>query len=130
MALGAHSETYSGVSMEAAPTPKPAISLPTYSIGRLNVGADWSAMPTQVMAADTISDHLRPNLSEKGAACKLMSQRVKLVTIRTRVCSYGKRRYETSSLQRRHNYQKVRFSTTRLRITIPVFILFSERMSF
>lgn len=39
MALGAHSETYKGVSIDAAPTPNPEISRPAYSIGRLSVGA-------------------------------------------------------------------------------------------
>jgi hypothetical protein len=38
-------------------------------IGRLRVGAAWSAIPMQVMTADTISDHLRPYLSAKGQAC-------------------------------------------------------------
>jgi hypothetical protein len=56
--------------MEAAPTPNPAISRPVYIMGRLSVGAAWSAMPIQVMIADTINDHLRPYLSANGQACR------------------------------------------------------------
>lgn len=66
MALGAHSETYNGVSMDAAPTPKPANSLPTYMIASEPLELACSATPTQVMIPAPTRGHLRPKRSAMG----------------------------------------------------------------
>lgn len=115
--------------MEAAPTPNPAISRPTYNTGRLSVGAACKTIPTQAMSADTINDHLRPNLSANGAA---YSRQILLVNELWFICATHTVRdatkhptcnVETTIFQLAHLF-------SHKRNMVICHILFSERTSF
>ena len=61
-ARGAHSETYSGVNIDAAPTPKPATNRPTNIAAKFPVLLDAACMmtPMHVMTPVPTRDHLLP----------------------------------------------------------------------
>lgn len=63
MALGAHSETYSGVSMDAAPIPKPATRRAMYMHASEPLDPACSATPVQVSIPAPTRGHFRPNRS-------------------------------------------------------------------
>lgn len=63
MALGAHSETYSGVSIDAAPTPRPATRRPTYMHASDPLDPACRATPRQVMTPAPTRGHFLPHLS-------------------------------------------------------------------
>jgi hypothetical protein len=72
MALGAHSDTYNGVSMEAAPTPRPAVNRPTYMAGKFPVFAEPVCMmtPTMVIMPVPMRAYLRPQRSVSHGVTK------------------------------------------------------------
>lgn len=71
IALGAHSDTYNGVSMDAAPTPKPATRRPIYMMAREPLDPAWRATPAQVTAPAPTRGHFLPQVSAMREVCRL-----------------------------------------------------------
>lgn len=94
MALGAHSETYSGVNMDAAPTPKPAMNRPTYMMARLPLATDpvWKTTPTMVMAPVPIRAHRLPQRSVSQGVIKQAAKQPAWRVEATRNVSQGRDR--------------------------------------
>ncbi len=68
MARGAFSDTYTGLMVLAAPTPKPEMKRPAYMGPRLPDAAACMATPTMMVIAVNTRHGFRPNRSVSGDA--------------------------------------------------------------